>query len=54
MLGALAASVYGAGFSLPDKQCVLDFLRSIQSESAAVLLDGIEEVIADLGNESVP
>jgi len=37
-LGALAASVYSAGFSLPDKQCVLDFLRSIQSESAAVLL----------------
>jgi ribokinase len=54
VLGALAASVYGAGFSLPDKQCVLGFLRSIQSESAAVLLDGIEEVIADLGNESVP
>jgi ribokinase len=54
VLGALAASVYGAGFSLPDKQCVLDFLRSIQSESAAILLDGIEEVIADLGNESVP
>ena len=49
-LGALAASVYGAGFSLPDKQCVLDFLRSIQSESAAVLRNGIEEVIADLGN----
>jgi len=49
-LGALAASVYGAGFSLPDKQCVLDFLRSMQGESAAVLTDGIEEVIADLGN----
>ena len=49
-LGALAASVYGAGFSLPDKQCVLDFLRSMQGESAAVLTDGIEEVIAYLGN----
>ncbi len=49
-LGALAASVYGAGFSLPDKQGVLDFLRSMQSESAAVLRNGIEEVIADLGN----
>ncbi len=49
-LGALAASVYGAGFSLPSKQKVLDFLRSIQSESATVLRDGIEEVIADLGN----
>jgi ribokinase len=50
VLGALAASVYGAGFSLPDKQCVLDFLKSIQSESAAVLSDGIQEVIADLEN----
>jgi len=49
-LGALAASVFGAGFSLPDKQCVLDFLRSMRSESAAVLSDGIEELIADLGN----
>ena len=49
-LGALAASVYGAGFSLPDKQCVLDFLRSMRSESGAVLLDGIEEVITDLEN----
>ena len=49
-LGALAASVYGAGFSLPDKQGVLDFLRSMQSESAAVLRNGIEEVITDLGN----
>jgi len=50
VLGALAASVYGAGFSLPDKQCVLDFLKSIQGESAAVLRDDIQEVIADLGN----
>jgi hypothetical protein len=49
-LGALAVSVYGAGFSLPDKQSVLDFLKSMQSESAAVLRDGIEEVINDLGN----
>jgi len=49
-LGALAASVFGAGFSLPDKQCVLDFLRSMRSESAAVLSDGIEELIANLGN----
>jgi len=49
-LGALAASVYGAGFSLPDKQGVLDFLRSMKSESAAQLSEGIEELIADLGN----
>ena len=49
-LGALAASVYGAGFSLPDKQCVLDFLRSTRSESSAALRDGIEEVITDLEN----
>jgi ribokinase len=48
-IGALAASVYGAGFSLPDKQCVLDFLRSMQSESV-VLRDGIQEVITDLEN----
>jgi ribokinase len=49
-IGALATSVYGAGFSLPDKQCVLDFLRSMQSESAVVLRDGIQEVITDLEN----
>ena len=49
-LGALAASVYGAGFSLPGKQGVLDFLRSTQSESAVALRNGVEEVIADLVN----
>lgn len=49
-LGALAASVYGAGFSLPNKQHVVDFLRSRQGGSETVLRNGIEEVIADLGN----
>jgi len=50
-LGALAASVYGAGFSLPDKQRVVDFLRSRQGNSETALHNGIEEVIADLEND---
>ncbi len=49
-LGALAASVYGAGFSLPGRQHVLDFLRTRNGESEAVLRTGIEEVLADLEN----
>ena len=49
-LGALAASAYGAGFSLPDRKHVVDFLRSRQGESETVVRNGIEEVIADLEN----
>jgi ribokinase len=47
-LGALAASVYGAGFSLPGKQTIIDFLKTAGSKSNKIIRDGIEEVIACL------
>lgn len=50
-LGALAATVYGAGLSLPGKQSVLDFLRSSQSKTAGIQKISIDEVISVLEND---
>ena len=50
-LGALAATVYGAGLSLPDKQQIINFLKSKHDESAAVFQKGMEEVIHVLEDE---
>jgi hypothetical protein len=50
-LGALAATVYGAGLSLPGKQSVLDFLRSSQSETAGMQKSSTDEVISVLEND---
>lgn len=47
-LGALAASVYGAGSSLPGKQRILDFLRSVRIRSTAFQQNSIDEVITVL------
>jgi ribokinase len=47
-LGALAASVYGAGFSLPDRQKVVDFLISQQGQPEGKKEDAISEVINNL------
>ena len=47
-LGALAATVYGAGSSLPDKQALLDFLRAEKLEKHAFQIAGIQEVITAL------
>lgn len=47
-LGALASTVYGAGFSFPEKQKILDFLESVGSESEEKLRDPIDEIISHL------
>ncbi|MCD6355989.1 MAG: carbohydrate kinase family protein [Anaerolineaceae bacterium] len=47
-LGALAASIYGAGLSLPKKQDVIDFLKSSKSQFTPDLREGIEEAICVL------
>jgi len=50
-LGALATTVYGAGSSLPAKQKLLDFLRSIQNKSTSSQQSSIKEIIAALEEE---
>lgn len=51
-LGALAATVYGAGSELPDKQRLLEFLRSEKEHAGRIQRAGMEEVIAVLnGND---
>lgn len=47
-LGALASTVYGAGFSFPDKQKILDFLVSIKEISDEEMHEPIDEVISHL------
>lgn len=47
-LGALASTVYGAGFSFPEEQDLLDLLGSIQGESAAVVHNAVNEIISCL------
>jgi len=47
-LGALAASVYGAGFSLPDRSQIIRFLRSRSNEPAALMCKGFQEIIQSL------
>ncbi|MGV8026579.1 MAG: carbohydrate kinase family protein [Anaerolineaceae bacterium] len=50
-LGALATTVYGAGSSLPAKQKLLDFLRSIQNKSTSSQQNSIKEIVAALKEE---
>ena len=50
-LGALAATVYGAGPALPTKQKLLDFLRSEKMQNRSFQLQSIDEVIAALDND---
>ena len=50
-LGALATTVYGAGSSLPTKQKLLDFLRSIQNKSTSSQQNSIKEIVAALEEE---
>jgi len=49
VLGALAVTVHGAGFSLPDRRKVKDFLISIKNFSKELFfLQNIEEVMNGL------
>ena len=50
-LGALAATVYGAGSSLPDKPALLEFLRAERTKGHAVQAGDLNEVIAALENK---
>jgi ribokinase len=47
-LGALAASVYGAGFALPDEQIILNFLRSERKNSPMQQQGWIDEIMTAL------
>ena len=51
-LGALAATVYGAGSSLPRKQELVDFLESEKSKSNSMEQKAIEEVLSVLKSTS--
>lgn len=50
-LGALAATVYGAGSSLPDKPALLEFLRAERTKGHVVQAGDLNEVIAALENK---
>lgn len=47
-LGALAATVYGAGSSLPDKQTLLEFIKAEKLKGNAFQAAAIKEVLAVL------
>jgi ribokinase len=47
-LGALAASVYGAGLALPGKQKALEFLKSEACRTARIPEETLEEVLSVL------
>ena len=47
-LGALASTVYGAGFSFPEEQKISDFLMSLRENSARELFKPIDEVLKNL------
>lgn len=49
-LGALAASVYGAGFSLPSRQKVINFLKDQPGQPVGTKEEAIIEVINKLKN----
>ncbi len=51
-LGALAATVYGAGSSLPRKPAVIDFLESEKSRCNSMEQKAIEEVLTVLKSTS--
>lgn len=51
-LGALAATVYGAGSSLPGKQVLVDFLESEKSRCNSMEQKAIEEVLSVLKSTS--
>jgi len=47
-LGALASTVFGAGFSFPEKQDLLDLLGSIQGEYAQDVRNAVSEIVSCL------
>jgi len=47
-LGALAASTYGAGFSLPMRSKMVQFLQSKSNEPAALMCKGLHGIIKTL------
>ena len=53
LLGALAASVYGAGLALPGKQKAAAFLRSLSPEETADNKKEFEEIISILENDAI-
>jgi len=48
-LGALAATTYGAGFSLPDKRALIGFLQTTQIPSVPSVQNGIKELVNYFG-----
>ena len=52
LLGAMAASVYGAGLALPGREKAVEFIRSLPHENAVGHKKEMEEIIDVLKNES--
>ena len=52
LLGALAASVYGAGLALPGRQEAIEFIRSLPPEKTVGHKKELEEIIDVLKNET--
>lgn len=49
-LGALASTVYGAGFSFPEKHKLLEFLATLRGNLKNELSEPIDEIISSLSN----